>query len=434
MSAGPSPIDVLSDLPAQRWDVLVRGVRRAVDQLTVAEVPAALRPFSRWHPDAVRDAVRARAALAHALVSDARFRAEVAEAIADDDRRALATTLDPLSLRSEVGGDEAVALLVVTARWGDLATLAAQLADERSAAGRAASEQASLNARDPAADGLREQVRALRRRLQEAERREVDLRRLIQQLTSERDDAQAAAARARIEQEALVQRRDRERADQRERLARLRRRVRVAESRAAASEARRAQIVSKLAALSERLQAPLLATPAPTSQRGDDVDTAGVPHRVRPAVPGRPCRLPAGVDPDSATAAMALLQVAGLRMLIDGYNVTRDARAVPDAGLEQQRAWLVRIVAGAVARFDIRPTVVFDGRADVGGAAPRARGVIVRFAVDETADELLVALLDGCRTDEPVLVVTSDREIRDAATIRDANSVSSAAFLEAVAS
>jgi predicted RNA-binding protein with PIN domain len=129
----------------------------------------------------------------------------------------------------------------------------------------------------------------------------------------------------------------------------------------------------------------------------------------------------------------SLLQVAGLRLLIDGYNVTRDARAVPDTGLEQQRAWLVRLVGGVVARFDVRPTLVFDGSADVEGAAPRARGVIVRFAVDETADELLVALLDGLPADEPVLVVTSDREICDAATIRDANSVSAAAFLEAVA-
>ena len=433
MSTGPSPVDVLGDLPPLQWDVLVRGVRRAVDQLAASEVPAALRPFSRWHPDALRDAARARDALARALVSDARFRAEVAEAVADDDRRALATTLDPLSLRRELGSDEAVALLAVTARWSDLATLAAQLADERSAAGRATSETAPEDAPGPTVNGLQEQVRALRRTLQEAERREADLRRSVQRLTRERDDAQAEAARGRIDYQELVERRDRERADQRERLARLRRRVRLAESRAGASEARRAEIISELAALSQRLQAPLPSATASSPPRDAEGDAVGVPHRVRPAVPGRPCRLPAGVDPNSSTAVTSLLQVAGLRLLIDGYNVTRDARAVPDTGLEQQRAWLVRLVGGVVARFDVRPTLVFDGSADVEGAAPRARGVIVRFAVDETADELLVALLDGLPADEPVLVVTSDREICDAATIRDANSVSAAAFLEAVA-
>jgi hypothetical protein len=117
-------------------------VRRAVDQLAPAQIPAALRPFSHWHPDALRDAARAREAVARALVSDARFRAEVAEMLADDDRRARAQAIDPLTLRAEVGADEAVALLAVTQQWSALATLAAALVDERSAAGHAASEPA----------------------------------------------------------------------------------------------------------------------------------------------------------------------------------------------------------------------------------------------------------------------------------------------------
>jgi hypothetical protein len=430
LGAEPSPVDVLNDLPAPRWDTLARAVRRAVDQLTTAEVPVALRPYSHWHPEALRDASRARRAVALALVSDARFRAEVGEATADDDQRARALTLDPLALRKEVGGDQAVALLAVTGQWAALATLAAVLADERSAANRIASEGPAKRVGDG-----QDEVRALRRKLAQAERREAELRRQLQRAVAERDDAQAAVTRAQGEQRALLERHDRERAGHRERLARLRRRVGIAERRAAASETRRAEIVENLAALSERLRAPLSEPPVGPSL--DDLGDAGadgdaVPLRVRPATPGRPCRLPIGVDPDSATAVAALLQIPGLRVFVDGYNVAREPRAVPDSGLAEQRTWLVRQVGAVVARFDIRPTVVFDGRADVEGAGPRARGVIVCFTADETADEMLVSLLDRLPADEPALVVSSDREIRDAVTIRDANSMSAGVFLEAL--
>jgi hypothetical protein len=59
--------------------------------------------------------------------------------------------------------------------------------------------------------------------------------------------------------------------------------------------------------------------------------------------------------------------------------------------------------------------------------------VTVRFTADETADELLVALLDWLPADEPALVVSSDREVRAAAAVRAANSVSAGVFLDAVA-
>jgi hypothetical protein len=454
LSAELSPVDVLSELPASRWDVLARGVRRAVDQLSTAEVPVALRPFSHWHPEALRDASRARRAVASAVVSDARFRAEVAKTIAGDDLRARALTLDPVALRNQVGGDQAVALLAVTEQWEALATLAAVFADERSAANRTASEDMPVKGLGSGSGSgdLHDQVRALRRKLQQAERREGELRRQLQRIEAERDHAQAAAQRAQGEQQALLERHDRERAAHRERLARLRRRVGMAERRAAESEQRRAQIVDELVALSERLRSPLPASHEGATRGVDGTGATGatgadvpagldvpadaeaivVPQRVRPATPGRPCRLPGGVDPDSATAVAALLQIPGLRVFIDGYNVTWEPRAVPDAGLGEQRSWLVRQIGALVARYNIRPTVVFDGQADVEGTGPRARGVIVCFATEGTADELLVSMLDDLAADEPVLVVSSDREIRDAVTIRDANSVPAGAFVEAL--
>jgi hypothetical protein len=439
VSTEPSPVDVLNDLPPAHWDALARAVRRAVDQLATAQVPVALRPFSTFKPAALRGAAHARRAVADALVRDVRFRVAVGEAVADDARRAWARQVDPATLRAEVGPDQAVALLAVTARWDALATLAAVLADEWSAQGLAAAEPAAVHPQDDTDAELQEEVRALRKVLQDAQRREADLRRLIHQLVGERDAAQAAATEARAEQRDLANVLDAERAEHRERLARARRKADEARQWAAASDERTSEVLAELADLTARLQAPLHVDqqdPAvvvdASDGAGEAEDAGGVPRRVRPAVPGRPNRLPPGVDPERSAAVVSLLQVPGLRVFIDGYNVTKDVRGVPGLPLEQQRRWLVRMVNGVVARFDVRPTLVFDGRADIGGEVPRARGVIVCFTVDETADEMLVGMLDGLEADAPALVVSSDREVRKAATVRNVNSVASDRFIEAI--
>lgn len=439
MSTEPSPVDVLNDLPPALWNSLARGVRRAVDQLPTAQVPVAVRPFSTFKPEALRGASHARRALADALVRDVRFRVAVSEAVADDAARAGASQVDPLTLRAEVGPDQAVALLAVTGQWDALATLAAALADERASRGVAAAEAAPDPPREDTVGELREEVRALQRTVQDAQRREAELRRLIQRLVAERDAAQSAAADARSEQQDLADVLDAERAEHRERLARARRKADEARQWAAASDERTSQVLAELADLATRLQEPLHVDHRdPLSEAGGSEDAEGVedvvrvPRQVRPASPGRPNRLPPGVDPEGATAVLSLLQVPGLRVFIDGYNVTKDVRGVPALPLEQQRRWLVRMVNGVVARFDVRPTLVFDGRADTGGEVPRARGVIVCFTMEETADDMLVEMLDGLEADAPALVVSSDREIRDAAAVRGVNSVASDRFIAAV--
>lgn len=439
VSTEPSPVDVLNDLPPALWNSLARGVRRAVEQLPTAQVPVAVRPFSTFKPEALRGASHARRALADALVRDVRFRVAVGEAVADDAARAGASQVDPLTLRAEVGPDQAVALLAVTGQWDALATLAAALADERAARGVAAAEVAPDPPREDTVGELREEVRALQRTVQDAQRREAELRRSIQRLVAERDAAQAAATDARSEQQDLADVLDAERAEHRERLARARRKADEARQWAAASDERTSQVLAELADLATRLQEPLhVDHQDPLSEAGgsedaeDAEDLVSVPRQVRPATPGRPNRLPPGVDPEGATAVLSLLQVPGLRVFIDGYNVSKDVRGVPALPLEQQRRWLVRMVNGVVARFDVRPTLVFDGRADTGGEAPRARGVIVCFTMDETADDMLVEMLDGLEADAPALLVSSDREIRDAAAVRGVNSVASDRFIAAV--
>lgn len=144
----------------------------------------------------------------------------------------------------------------------------------------------------------------------------------------------------------------------------------------------------------------------------DDRDDA---TRSEPApttvVAGRPSRLPDDVRLDTRQGGRQLL-VAGRQLLVDGYNVTRTH--CDQLPLDRQRQWLVDGLAGLAKRRRLDVTVVFD--AHVAGAASsvrQRRGVMVQFShADTTADDELVFAVAALPEDEPVVVVTDDRELR----------------------
>jgi len=122
--------------------------------------------------------------------------------------------------------------------------------------------------------------------------------------------------------------------------------------------------------------------------------------------------------------------VPGIEVLLDGYNVTKDVAGRPTATLEIQRQWLVALAAGVAARFDRRITVVFDGTEALPASSVTPPGVRVCFSVgDEIADSLLVALVTELDPDQPVLVVTSDRQVRSDVAALGADVAASRAFL-----
>jgi predicted RNA-binding protein with PIN domain len=96
-----------------------------------------------------------------------------------------------------------------------------------------------------------------------------------------------------------------------------------------------------------------------------------------------------------------------MRYLVDGYNVTKRDPATAGLDLAAQREALVSRLAvrGAdlLGRGEI--VVVFDGRSGV-GADERRGPVVVRYARDESADDLIARLAGGSRGG--VTVVTSD--------------------------
>ncbi len=99
--------------------------------------------------------------------------------------------------------------------------------------------------------------------------------------------------------------------------------------------------------------------------------------------------------------------------LVDGYNLLH-------AGAFADRDELVDLLAGHVALEGARGVVVFDGV----GEDRRIGALEIRFA--QPADALLEQLAAERRTEERVLLVSSDRAIRDTAGQEVAHRSSSA--------
>jgi predicted RNA-binding protein with PIN domain len=122
-----------------------------------------------------------------------------------------------------------------------------------------------------------------------------------------------------------------------------------------------------------------------------------------------------------------------MRWLIDGYNVIRRDPELAQheaRGLEDGRAALLRLVAGAARTSGDPFTVVFDG-ARRGGGAPAGGQVQVMFSrPPETADDVLRRLASELRSG--AVVVSSDRAVRDAAERAGAAAVTAEQFVAAV--
>ncbi|MCB0962826.1 MAG: NYN domain-containing protein, partial [Acidimicrobiales bacterium] len=116
-------------------------------------------------------------------------------------------------------------------------------------------------------------------------------------------------------------------------------------------------------------------------------------------------------------------------LVVDGYNLARArwSQLAP----EEERRRTVALLEDLQARSAGTVVVVFDGDDSV--AAPAAsRSVRVRFsATGQTADEAIAALVAGVPDAQPVVVVSSDREVADDARRLGAVALSSPDLLAA---
>ncbi len=299
-----------------------------------------------------------------------------------------------------------------------------------------------------------EQLSDARREGAEARRRAEELTLRLEHLETERNRAMRAAKS--LEQDLAVARRDLRKArevtiDAEAELLRLRSATTTASSPgagadsgahpdlaavsdvvAAAAEAAEAMGRSLSAAAAELSSASAGAGPgpgprSPTSPGGSGRDRARRRRGARRA--RRPPALPPGVFDGTAEAHRHLLASGEALVLVDGYNVARAAWS----GLspEEDRRRVVGLLEAVQARSGGRVTVVFDGDSDT--VAPVAsRSVRVLFsATGVTADDDIAALLAGLPETQPVVVVSSDREVAADARRHGAAVISSRDFLAA---
>ncbi len=110
--------------------------------------------------------------------------------------------------------------------------------------------------------------------------------------------------------------------------------------------------------------------------------------------------------------------------LIDGYNllyaIGLASRNLPAKGLERARTQLLDWLADQLADRDDRLRIVFDAQK---GPAPSSeyshRGVRVRFAFRQTADELIEELIRDELHPKRVTVVSNDGQVQESARHRE---------------
>ena len=126
---------------------------------------------------------------------------------------------------------------------------------------------------------------------------------------------------------------------------------------------------------------------------------------------------------------MHLARQPGATVLVDGYNVSM--AAWPGMALASQRERLVDALDGLHARYGADIIVVFDG--ETGGRRPSTasgRSIKALFTNEgETADDRIVAMVSAVPGVAPVVVVTSDRELRNRVRAAGGNVVAAPPFL-----
>ncbi|MBW3658775.1 MAG: NYN domain-containing protein [Actinobacteria bacterium] len=378
----PAAADLLA-IPPDDWAWLLVRVRRGLHALDDAALdPTAQR--LRASPASRLAGGRMRQALAGVLATDGPVWRSVHAVLVEDP--------PPARLGWLVTGDRPV-----RARRRPAAAATAPRGDDQP--GRAD----ELRRAKERARSLRAELDELRRQLGGAEARAERLEERVvaqgEELSRERElvrELRDEVAQLRDEQPRLVER-ERRRSERR-----------IAELEAELQDVRRRDETRREARAREERARELAAQRAREEAATTERRRRQPQARVRP---GRPTVLPRSIAPGTREEAEALLG-PGRLVLVDGYNVTLSRK--PQLSLEEQREWLIRVLAGLASRRRVRPQVVFDGRGDGGGGRPgdAARGVSVVFSPSGvTADDEIALAVEA--TDEPVVVVTDDRGLRD---------------------
>ncbi|PZS32160.1 MAG: RNA-binding protein [Pseudonocardiales bacterium] len=396
----------------------------ALGTLPEDELPRALRPFARFTPS--RRARAAAGALATALEDDPEFRHRVAGTVASDPLAA-AVGAGAVPPAADPAQAAALAYLLRPQGWVALIEQAQAVADIRArrVADDSAGQQVRLLTEQLAASRaeVREQARRFRADSAQAAAAADALRRDLRELGKK---SQQAAAESEQAIAGLAAERQRWAATQSRLEADLRRlRVQLGAAEAVVESARRG---SREGRTGEDMRLWLLLDTLVNAAQGLRRELALTPTDERPAdsvlaSAGTPTAAPGPSFP-----LEQLLAMPRAHLIIDGYNVTKTGYG--DLPLEAQRQRLVSRLGAVAAQTGAEVTVVFDGAERLPVAPASPRGVRVRFSdIGQTADDLIGLLVGAEPLGRPVVVVSTDGEVADAARGAGAHPVASAALL-----
>jgi predicted RNA-binding protein with PIN domain len=398
---------------------------RAADQ---AELPGPLRQYQTWTPKRLRNP-RVLGVVRRTLDLDESFRKAVDERVLDEEEalarlvragrhaEALASGETPEAV-ARVGialGQEGQAAVQAAVAAAATSQAMAEAAAVRSALAGAESDLDSAreraDAEAAAARAAREELRAAREELRRVERERKALTERSEAL--EWELAQSAAALRAAKDEAAAERRRLS-----GRAAELQ--ARLAESQRNERTLRRSagQVDPAVTEAIGALERDLAVLRRVTGLEEEGTANAGSAKAVTGNAGTRAERrvlgVPGGRGQDDPETLAAWMGTDGVLVLVDGYNVTKHPQGFAERGLEDQRTLLLDLCRRLARRFGAEVTVVFDGGTvgPIPTRLPLGPVEVVFTDPGRTADDEIVVRVNAAPPERPVVVVTSDNELR----------------------
>ncbi|HEU4396624.1 MAG TPA: NYN domain-containing protein [Actinomycetota bacterium] len=420
---GQGHADPLPDLPEK---LLAGYLDAALDTLRASDpsgLPGALRQYQTWTPRRLRHP-RVLGLVRRALDLDRSFRDAVDKRVLDEEETLARLLRGGRHAEALASGEAPEMVARVGLALGPAGAAAVSAAAEAAATSQAEAETAAVRS---ALAGAETELDAARAR---ADAEAAGTRAAREELRAARDELR----RAERERRSLA-----ERAGGLEReLARSEAALRTARSEAAAEQRRLggrvAELQARLAEAQRKYRAlrrsaghvdPMVAEAVGALERDLGVlrRAAGLAGEGEPsaAAPGRrqerrePLPVPGGRGADDPETLAAWMAADGVLVLVDGYNVTKHPLGFPERGLEDQRTLLLDLCRRLARRFGAAVTVVFDGGTvePIPTRLPLGPVEVVFTDAGRTADDEIVARANATPPERPVVVVSSDNELRE---------------------
>jgi predicted RNA-binding protein with PIN domain len=447
-SSGPRPLPEVPEALLSGYLDAALAFLRAADQ---ADLPGPLRQYQTWTPKRLRHQ-RVLSLVRRTLDLDQSFRKAVDERVLQEEEaltrlvragrhgEALASGEAPeavarvglaLGPDGEVAVQAAVAAAATSQARAEAAAVRSALAGAENELD-AARERAETEA--AAARAARDELRAAREELRRVERERRALADRVEGL--ERELAQSAAAvRASRDEAAAEQRRLNGRVTELQaRLAESQRNYRALRRSSGQVDPAVAEAVGALERDLDTLRRVTgLAEEGGPSRGGGNAGRGNAGSGPDSRRPDRrsPLPVPGGRGADDPETLAAWMATDGVLVLVDGYNVTKHPQGFADRDLEDQRTLLLDLCRRLGRRFGAEITVVFDGGTvgPIPTRLPLGPVEVVFTDAGRTADDEIVVRTNAAPSDRPVVVVTSDNELRTRVTALGATVTRSPALL-----